>query len=202
MEYYHRSDSGPPGDHRSEHPGIRRAIAAIKERISCLEVADYHAAGQGDRWRREGVDRWRRRCILPDHEEKTPSFLVYESTDSFYCFGCKVGGDVITLEKLCGGHDVTWTAVVELSQRYNVPLPGRPRTWYAKRERQRPVRDAIYEAKVYVARRRLYRRFFEPIILASKDEEDRSHDAQLFWEVTDLPARHLIDNMMGGNSGQ
>jgi DNA primase len=125
MEEYHRAVPGPPGDHRSEHPGIRRAIAAIKEHVTCLDVADYYAGGRGDSWRREGANRWRRRCILPGHEDKTPSFLVYEDTDSFYCFGCKVGGDTITLEKLCGGHDVTWTAVVELSQRYNVPLPER-----------------------------------------------------------------------------
>src|SRR5215208_7099054 len=98
MEEYHRADSGPPGDHRSESFGIRRAIAVIKEHVTCLDVADYHAAGQGGSWRREGVDRWRRLCILPDHEEKTPSFLVYEDTNSFYCFGCKVGGDTITLE--------------------------------------------------------------------------------------------------------
>src|SRR5215218_583473 len=155
MEYYHRADFGSPGDHRSESFGIRRAIAAIKEQVSCLDVADYYAAGQGDSWRREGADRWRRRCINPDHEDKTPSFVVYERTDSFYCYGCQVGGDAITLEKLCGGHDVTWTAVVELSQRYNVPLPERTRSWYAKRERQGPIRDAIYEAKVHVARRRL-----------------------------------------------
>src|SRR5215208_7170895 len=202
MEAYHGNHSRPPEDHRTERLGIRRAIAALKEHISCLELADYYAAGQGGGWRRERVDRWRRLCILPDHEEKTPSFLVYEDTDSFYCFGCKVGGDAITLEKLCGGHDAAWTAVVELSQRYNVPLPERPRSWFAKQERQRPIRDAIYEAKVYAARKRLYRRFFEPIVLASKVEEDRAHDAQLFWEVTDLPARHLVDNMMGGISVQ
>ena len=196
MKAYHRGNPGPPGDHRSEHPSIRRAIAAIKEQVSCLDVANYYAAGQGDSWRREGADRWRRRCINPDHEDKTPSFVVYERTDSFYCYGCQVGGDAINLEKMCGGHAETWTAVVALSQRYNVPLPERPPRWYKRRERQRPIREAIYEARVYAARRRLYRTFFEPIILASEDEEDRSQDAQLFWEITDLLARHLIDNMM------
>lgn len=33
----------------------------------------------------------------PFHNEKTPSFRVYKENDSFYCFGCGVGGDVITL---------------------------------------------------------------------------------------------------------
>jgi DNA primase len=199
VEAYHGNDPGPSQDHREESFSIRRAIAAMKERVSCLDVADYHAAGRGDRWRRVGADKWRRRCILPDHEDKTPSFVVYERTDSFYCFGCQVGGDAITLEKLCGGHDETWTAVMELSQRYGVPLPERPPSWYAKQERQRPVRDAIDEARVYAARRRLYRKFFEPLVLATDDEQDRTHDAQLFWEQTERLACHLIANMMGGH---
>jgi hypothetical protein len=198
MEAYHEDDFGPPEDYQGESFGMRKAIAAIKERVSCLDVADYHAAGRGDSWRRAGVARWTRRCILPEHEDKNPSFVVFEDTDSFYCFACQVGGDAITLEKLCGDHDVTWTAVVDLSLRYDVPLPERPRSWYAKQERQRPIRDAIYEVKVYVVRRRPYKRFFEPIILASVDKEDREHDAQLLWEATDRLARRLVENMIGG----
>ncbi len=34
--------------------------------------------------------------LCPFHNEKTPSFVVYPDTQSFYCFGCGVGGDVIT----------------------------------------------------------------------------------------------------------
>lgn len=34
--------------------------------------------------------------LCPFHSEKTPSFMVYEDTQSFYCFGCGAGGDVIT----------------------------------------------------------------------------------------------------------
>jgi hypothetical protein len=195
---YHKDGSGSPGDHSGELTSLRRAIVAIKEQVNCIDVADYHAAGRGDSWRRAGAARWTRRCILPGHEDKNPSFVVFEDTDSFYCFACQIGGDAITLEKLCGDHDVTWTAVVELSLRYGVPLPERPRSWYAKQERQRPVRDAIYESMVYAVRRRLYRRLFEPMIVGSEDAEDRSHDAHLFWEATDLLARHMVDNMMGG----
>lgn len=34
--------------------------------------------------------------LCPFHSEKTPSFTVFSDTQSFYCFGCGAGGDVIT----------------------------------------------------------------------------------------------------------
>lgn len=33
--------------------------------------------------------------LCPFHNEKTPSFTVYEDSNSYYCFGCGAGGDVI-----------------------------------------------------------------------------------------------------------
>lgn len=35
--------------------------------------------------------------LCPFHNEKTPSFTVYNDTQSFYCFGCGAGGDAIGL---------------------------------------------------------------------------------------------------------
>lgn len=37
--------------------------------------------------------------LCPFHSEKTPSFTVYPDSQSFYCFGCGSGGDVITFIK-------------------------------------------------------------------------------------------------------
>ncbi|MBQ2688310.1 MAG: DNA primase [Clostridia bacterium] len=34
--------------------------------------------------------------LCPFHSEKTPSFNIYPENGSFFCFGCGVGGDVIT----------------------------------------------------------------------------------------------------------
>lgn len=41
------------------------------------------------------------KCLCPFHSERTPSCMVYTDTESFYCFGCGAGGDVITfIEKI------------------------------------------------------------------------------------------------------
>ncbi|HWP50381.1 MAG TPA: DNA primase [Clostridia bacterium] len=38
--------------------------------------------------------------ICPFHSEKTPSFVVYPENNSFYCFGCGAGGDVVTFVRM------------------------------------------------------------------------------------------------------
>jgi hypothetical protein len=36
-------------------------------------------------------------AFCPFHEETNPSFCIYTDTNSYYCFSCKEGGDVIDL---------------------------------------------------------------------------------------------------------
>ncbi len=89
-------------------------------------------------------------------------------------------------------------AAANLLDQFGHPIPEKPASWFRKQARQKPIREGIEAATIHVARRRLYKRYFEPIILASTNEEDRAHDEQLFWELTLPLAEHLVGNMMAG----
>ena len=60
--------------------------------------------------------------LCPFHSEKTPSFYVYPDTQSFYCFGCGVGGDVIHFVSRINSIDYT-EAVKMLAARAGMPEP-------------------------------------------------------------------------------
>ncbi len=60
--------------------------------------------------------------LCPFHSEKTPSFTVYPENGSFYCFGCGVGGDVITFTGLIENLDYV-ESVKLLAERSGVTLP-------------------------------------------------------------------------------
>jgi DNA primase len=63
-------------------------IAAVRERVRIDEVVGEYVA-----LRRAGAGSLKGLC--PFHDEKTPSFNVRLSNDTFHCFGCGVGGSVI-----------------------------------------------------------------------------------------------------------
>ena len=60
--------------------------------------------------------------LCPFHNEKTPSFYVYPETQSFYCFGCGAGGDVITFTKKINALSYP-EAVKMLAARAGMPEP-------------------------------------------------------------------------------
>jgi DNA primase len=62
------------------------------------------------------------RALCPFHSEKTASFTVYPDTQSFYCFGCGVGGDVITFVMKQENFDYM-SAVRFLSERAGLMIP-------------------------------------------------------------------------------
>lgn len=61
--------------------------------------------------------------LCPFHNEKTPSFVVYPDTRSFYCFGCQKGGDVVSfvMEQEHLGYV---EAIKELAGRAGIAVPN------------------------------------------------------------------------------
>lgn len=61
-------------------------------------------------------------CLCPFHSEKTPSCAVYTDSESFYCFGCHAGGDVITFIMKIESLDYI-EAIRFLAQRAGLAMP-------------------------------------------------------------------------------
>lgn len=62
------------------------------------------------------------KCLCPFHSEKTPSCTIYSDTQSFYCFGCGAGGDVISFIKKIENLSY-YEAVKFLAERAGIALP-------------------------------------------------------------------------------
>ena len=60
--------------------------------------------------------------LCPFHSEKSPSFFVYPENNSFYCFGCGKGGDMITFIREAEHLDYV-EAVRFLAERSGLKMP-------------------------------------------------------------------------------
>lgn len=60
--------------------------------------------------------------LCPFHSEKTPSFTVYPENQSFFCFGCGAGGDIISFIRRIENLDYI-ESVRFLAQRVGIELP-------------------------------------------------------------------------------
>ncbi|MCM1419246.1 MAG: DNA primase, partial [Roseburia sp.] len=64
-------------------------------------------------------------CSCPFHSERTPSCHIYTESQSFYCFGCGAGGDVINFIRLIERLDYV-ESVRFLAQRAGLSMPEDP----------------------------------------------------------------------------
>jgi DNA primase len=89
-------------------------VVLVKERADIAEVV-----GEVVTLRPAGGGNFKGLC--PFHDEKSPSFSVRPSVGSFHCFGCQVGGDVISFVMQID--HLTFAETVErLADRYGVQL--------------------------------------------------------------------------------
>ncbi len=84
--------------------------------------------------------------LCPFHNEKTPSFTVYPETNSYYCFGCGAGGEVISFIRNIENLDFV-DAVKLLADRAGLKIPDSDYDDSASKLRRR-----IYEANREAAR--------------------------------------------------
>lgn len=64
----------------------------------------------------------RMKCCCPLHDESTPSFMLYKGDeyDTFYCWGCKAGGDVIEFIKILKNFSTHKQVVEYFAKQYNL----------------------------------------------------------------------------------
>ncbi len=75
-------------------------------------------------------------CLCPFHSEKSPSCTVYLDNNSFYCFGCGTGGDVITFIMKIENLDYV-EAIKFLADRAGMSMPDEAKNNEASRIKAR-----------------------------------------------------------------
>lgn len=103
--------------------------------------------------------------LCPFHSEKTPSMVVYPDTQSFFCFGCGAGGDVISFIMRIENLDYV-EAVKFLAQRVGMTVPEGETEDRASR-----MKPIILEIN------RLTARFYHDILKSPDGEPGRAYFA-------------------------
>ena len=82
--------------------------------------------------------------LCPFHEERTPSFSVSPDKQVYYCFGCGAGGNAVKFLMELGRRSFT-DVVIELAQRYQIPLKTLAPEQRQELQRQLSLREQLYE---------------------------------------------------------
>ncbi|MBQ8392621.1 MAG: DNA primase [Clostridia bacterium] len=101
--------------------------------------------------------------LCPFHSEKTPSFVVFPGTQSFYCFGCGAGGDVVSFTMRMENLDYM-SAIKVLAKRSGITIPedaqtdrvngvSRQRVLDMNKEAAKFFRNAFFDDKQWAAAR-------------------------------------------------
>jgi DNA primase len=167
----------------------KRVIETAKAQVSTMDLAERLCPGGLRKAGKELVGL----CPLHDDTRK-PNFYVNPEKDTWFCFVCLVGGDVIELARFAWGYDKSEVAMAaaDLLHEFGYETPGRPERWFKKQERQHPIREAIKDAKFRRVQRRLYRWLYAPIIAGFEDEVEREEEARIGWDECEMLARLII----------
>lgn len=189
------AQSTTAGDAYERRYAFRRALDAVKNAVPLCEYAEELTSLRHSGAKLVG------RCPLPDHEDRTPSFTVWPSGNSWWCFGCSRGSDVVDLYYHLHGCSEMWEALVGLSLEQGIELPGRSQAWHRATRRKAEYRDAAYQVLGNVLKRRLYRTLILPYIDLIGDPEEHERELQRSWRewagLQHWP--HLAEDLISGN---
>ncbi len=159
-----------------------KPIDAAKEAVPTIDLADRLVADRGGRWCKVGSE-WTTNCVLPDHEDRSPSFTVNPEKNVFFCHGCLRGGDVVTLAQLAWGYDERDMAMVaaNLLHEFGHEIPARPPAWHRKQERQKLVRSAVKHTVKANYKRQVFKYCILPNLMLGGDEGEREAEISRVW---------------------
>ena len=116
--------------------------------------------------------------ICPFHNEKSPSFSVSPDKQIFHCFGCGVGGNVISFISKIEGLGFK-EAVENLAERANITLP----TLYNKEDsKKEELKSKVYKVNSFTSDY-YHKRLYEP---KSKIGQEYVKKRQLSKETLDI----------------
>ncbi len=109
-------------------------IEEIKSRLNIVDVAQGYLKLEG------AGGNYKARC--PFHNEQTPSFIISPSRQSYHCFGCNRGGDLISFVEEIEGLDFTGALKI-LAEKAGVTLDRGHR---GPSKESKDEREALYYA--------------------------------------------------------
>jgi len=122
--------------------------------------------------------------LCPFHGEKTPSFMVNPARQSFHCFGCGEGGDVLSF--MMKYYNLTFPETIkQLAQRYQITLPEQQFTPEDKKKAEK--RQKLFDANERATR------VYHEYLLNNPD----AAPAREYLEKREIPQEKIIDFKLG-----
>jgi len=113
----------------------------FKRRYPLIELVNRYS-----QVKKSGVNTYVLRCPFPSHQDKNPSMTIYEDTNSFYCFGCNIGGDIYNF--LMEVENISFLeALTEVAN-----LVGEPLFFTKDEERTWKKQERTYELLLFAAK--------------------------------------------------
>lgn len=111
-------------------------IEAVKQRTDIVDVVSEHVV-----LKKRGKDFV---GLCPFHDDKSPSFTVSPGKQFYYCFSCGAGGNAIKFLMEFQKNSFS-DVVLNLAQRYQVPIQTLEPEQRQELQRQLSVREQLYE---------------------------------------------------------